>query len=248
MAKIKCIISYDGSNFSGYQIQPRKRTVQGELEQALSRMHKGKSVRVYASGRTDTGVHARGQTIHFETPYDITPYAWKKALNTLLPNDLYVQEAEQVSDSFHARFDVVEKEYRYIVFTEKEPDVFKRNYVYHFPYSLDLAPVREACTYLQGTHDFTTFSSAKATAKGSKIRTLFDVSCHEVGKELIFIFRGSGFLYNMVRIMVGTLLDIGQGKLDAAAIPKLFEKKDRRLAGVTAPPEGLYLWNVQYEK
>ncbi len=247
LKKIKCIVSYDGSLFSGYQIQPKKRTVHGELEKALTKMHKGSSIRVHASGRTDTGVHAIGQTIHFETHYDLTPTDWKNALNTLLPNDIYIQTAIEAPAHFHARYDVVEKEYRYVVRNEREPNVFKRNYAYHFPYPLDMEAVHAACRLFEGTHDFTTFSSAKATVKGSKERTLYEASCQQEGEELTFTFRGSGYLYNMVRIMVGTILDIGQGKRQVADIPMLFEKRDRRLASATAPAQGLYLWNVTYK-
>ncbi|EQB34560.1 MULTISPECIES: tRNA pseudouridine(38-40) synthase TruA [Virgibacillus] len=246
MVRVKCIIKYDGSQFSGFQIQPKKRTVQGLLEQALTKMHKGKPVRIQASGRTDSGVHAKGQTIHFDSPYDIPLYNWKQALNTLLPNDLYVKQVAFASDTFHARYDVVEKEYRYYVWNEKEPDVFKRNYAYFFPYSLNIEAIQEACGYLEGTHDFTTFSSAKASAKGTKQRTLYAVSCGKQGSEIEFIFRGSGFLYNMVRIIVGVLLDIGQGRRQPSDIHDLLAKKDRRLVGETVPPEGLYLWNVRY--
>ncbi|WP_106495470.1 tRNA pseudouridine(38-40) synthase TruA [Lentibacillus sp. Marseille-P4043] len=246
MEKIKCVISYDGSNFSGFQIQPKKRTVHGELEKALQKMHKGEHIRIQASGRTDTGVHAKGQTIHFETPFIIPEVNWKRALNTLLPGDLYVNDVEKVPTAFHARYDVIEKEYRYYVWNEKETDVFKRNYAYQFPYPLDIKVMQEACSYLEGEHDFTTFSSAKATTKGSKVRTLYQLSCEKHGSEIEFIFRGSGFLYNMVRITVGVLLDIGQGRRSASDIPFLIEQRDRQLVGETIPPQGLYLWRVRY--
>ncbi|MBR7795381.1 tRNA pseudouridine(38-40) synthase TruA [Virgibacillus sp. AGTR] len=248
MVRLKCIINYDGSQFSGFQIQPKKRTVQGALETALTKMHKGEYIRIQASGRTDTGVHAKGQTIHFDSAYDIPLYNWKQALNTLLPNDLYVKEVEYADDSFHARYDVIEKEYRYYVWHESEPDVFKRNYAYYFPYELDIRSIQAACDYLEGTHDFTTFSSAKATTKGTKERTLYQVSCEKKGSEIEFIFRGSGFLYNMVRIIVGVLLDIGQGRRQPADIMDLLAKRDRRLVGETVPSEGLYLWNVRYDE
>ncbi|MFD2210246.1 tRNA pseudouridine(38-40) synthase TruA [Virgibacillus halophilus] len=248
MSKIKCVISYDGSGFAGYQIQPGKRTVQGEIEKVLTKIHKGKPVRIYASGRTDSGVHALGQVIHFETDNIMSAASWKQALNAMVPHDIFIKDAMRVPDTFHARFDVVEKEYHYVVSRSKEPDVFKRHYAYHFPYTLDVGRVQRACSCFEGTHDFTTFSSAKSTAKGSKERTLFEVSCEEHGNELIFIFRGSGYLYNMVRILVGTLLDIGQGNMEAGDIPDLFAKKDRRLAGKTVPPEGLYLWHVVYDR
>ncbi|MBP1950037.1 tRNA pseudouridine(38-40) synthase TruA [Virgibacillus litoralis] len=248
MEKIKCIISYDGTNFSGFQIQPRTRTVQGELEKALTKIHKGEHIRVHASGRTDTGVHARGQTIHFETPFTLPPQNWKQALNTLLPADLNVYKVAVVPDSFHARYDVAEKEYRYYIWNEREKDVFKQNYMYQFPYPLDIQAMQYACRYFEGTHDFTTFSSAKATIKGSKIRHMYEVSCHKEGNQIEFIFRGSGFLYNMVRIIIGALLDIGQGRREPSDITDLLEKKDRRLLGETVPAQGLYLWQVKYEE
>lgn len=246
MVRLKCIIHYDGSQFSGFQIQPKKRTVQGVLERALKKMHKGEDIRIQASGRTDTGVHSFGQTIHFDSPFQIPENNWKTALNTLLPDDLYVQQAEIVPDGFHARYDVVEKEYRYYVWHQKERDVFKRNYFYQFPYQLNMEAIKEGCRYLEGTHDFTTFSSAKASAKGSRERTLYQVSCKKRGEEVEFIFRGSGFLYNMVRIIVGVLLDIGQGRKHPEDIPGLLAARDRRLVGETVPPQGLYLWQVKY--
>ncbi len=248
MEKIKCVISYDGTNFSGFQIQPKTRTIQGELEKALTKIHKGEHIRVHASGRTDTGVHAKGQTIHFQTPYTLPIDNWKQALNTLLPVDLNVYQVEVVPDSFHARYDVAEKEYRYYVWNEREKDVFKQNYLYQFPYSLDIQAMQEACSYFEGTHDFTTFSSAKATIKGSKIRHMYEVTCNKEGSQIEFIFRGSGFLYNMVRIIIGALLDIGQGRREPSDITNLLEKKDRRLLGETVPAQGLYLWQVTYEE
>lgn len=248
MQKIKCTLSYDGTGFSGFQIQPGKRTVQGELEKALTKIHKGQHIRIQASGRTDTGVHAIGQTIHFESPYTLPVYNWGRALNTLMPADLYITGVQKVPDAFHVRYDAIEKEYRYVVWNESEPDVFKRNYAYQFRPPLDIAAIKEACTYFEGTHDFTTFSSAKATIKGSKERTLYEVTCKQLGQEITFTFRGSGFLYNMVRIIVGVLLDVGQGKRKPSDITPLMEKKDRRLVGETVPPQGLYLWNVKYEE
>lgn len=247
MPKIKCIISYDGTHFHGYQVQPKKRTVQGELERVLEKIHKGEHVRVQASGRTDTGVHSRGQTIHFDTALDIPGNSWKKALNALLPDDLYVTHSEVASSDFHARYSVVEKEYRYFILNAVEPDIFNRNYMYHFPYKLNIDAIKEACHYLEGTHDFTTFSSAKATVKGDKVRTLFEVSCNQNGEKLEFVFRGSGFLYNMVRILIGTLLDVGQGRIRPEEMTAILESKDRSNAGKTAPAQGLFLWRVRYE-
>lgn len=247
MGKIKCVISYDGTNFSGFQIQPKQRTIQGELEKTLTKIHKGNPIRIQASGRTDKGVHAIGQTLHFETDLQLSEMNWKKALNTLLPSDIHVKDVQPVPDSFHARFDVIEKQYRYFIANEREIDIFKRNYVYQFPYQLDIEKMQAACKYFEGTHDFTTFSSAKTLIKGSKERHLYEVSCTKQNDQIEFIFRGNGFLYNMVRIMVGTMLDIGQGKLQPGDITKLLAMKDRQQTGDTVPPQGLYLWNVRYQ-
>src|SRR5699024_6138354 len=127
MQKMKCTIAYDGSNFSGFQIQPNKRTIQGEVEHVLMKMHKGKSIRIYSSGRTDTGVHAMAQVFHFETPLDVHASGWRRAMQTMLPSDIQVHQVERVDIAFHARFDAVEKEYRYFVLNRKQPDVFRRN-------------------------------------------------------------------------------------------------------------------------
>lgn len=246
MQRVVCVISYDGTNFSGFQIQPNKRTIHGEIEKALRKIHKGQYIPVQASGRTDKGVHSKGQVFQFDSPYELPETNWHRALNTLLPNDIYIQQVIMVPESFHVRYDVVEKEYRYYVWNEKDPDVFKRNYYYLFRHQLDVKEMQAACHYLQGEHDFTTFASAKATIKGSKVRTLSHVSCEQKGNKIEFIFRGNGFLYNMVRIIVGCLLDIGQEVRSPTDIPQLLAKKDRQLLGETVPPQGLYLWKVSY--
>src|SRR5690625_3718960 len=153
MKKYLCTITYDGTNFSGFQIQPHQRTIQGEIEQALKKMHKGKDVRIHSSGRTDTGVHALGQTFHFKSTIQIQTKNWTRALNAILPEDVYVKRVDEVPPPFHARFDVKEKEYRYFVRTDAEVNVFQRNYIYHYPKALDLASIKKACHYFQGTHD-----------------------------------------------------------------------------------------------
>lgn len=248
MERLKCTISYDGSGFAGFQVQPRQRTVQGMLEKALAKIHKGEAIRIQASGRTDTGVHAVGQVIHFDTPLTIPERNWKQAINTLLPDDVHISHVEQVSDSFHARYSVKQKEYHYMVLNRDEPDVFRQNYALYFPKSLNIEAIQAACEYLEGTHDFTTFSSAKSTVKGSKVRTLYRASCRKKGNDIEFIFRGSGFLYNMVRIMVSALLDVGVGKRNPEDIPVLLAAKERGKLGKTISPNGLYLWEVSYHE
>lgn len=246
MPKLKCTISYDGTNYAGFQIQPNKNTIQAEIEQALKKMHKGEFVRIYTSGRTDAGVHAKGQVFHFMTGLQIELPNWKKALNTLLPKDIYVHDVEDVPENFHAQYDAVEKEYRYYVLNSKEPDVFQKNYMYYHPYPLNITKMQNACKTFIGTHDFTSFCSMRSNVKGDKIRTIYEMNCDRNGDKIEFIIRGNGFLHHMVRIMVGMVIDIGSGKAQENSIEKALAKKDRREAGVTIPPEGLYLWEVTY--
>jgi tRNA pseudouridine38-40 synthase len=246
MKRLKCTLAYDGTNFSGYQVQPNCRTVQLMLEQALAKMHKDELIRVSASGRTDAQVHAVGQVIHFDTPLEIPLDHWKRALNSLLPNDITILNVENVDYSFHARFDVVKKEYRYMIHTGVQRDVFKRNYVYHYTYQLDYNAIKEGMLYLTGTHDFTSFCSAKTDVE-DKVRTIYEIDVIQNGNEVEFRFVGNGFLYNMVRIIVGTLLDVGRCSIKPHQIKDILKEKDRSLAGKTVPGHGLYLWKVTYD-
>lgn len=245
MQRYKCIVAYDGTGFAGYQVQPGKRTVQLEIEQALSKIHKGDSVRIAASGRTDAGVHARGQVVHFDSKLQIPGERFKKALNAMLPRDISILDASQVDMDFHARFTSVRKEYRYRISLSEERDPFLRDYAYHYPYRLDLEAMKEAAHYLQGTHDFTSFCSAK-TEVVDKVRTVEEIIFNTSEDELVIQFIGNGFLYNMVRIMTGTLLEVGSGKKAPAEMKGILAAKDRVQAGKTAPGHGLYLWKVDY--
>jgi len=245
MQRYKGIVVYDGSGFSGYQIQPNGRTVQEELEKALRKMHKGDAVSVTASGRTDAGVHAKGQVIHFDSTLQLSSERWVIALNGLLPDDISIMQVAAAPSSFHARFDATGKTYKYVVYTGSVRDPFKRHYAAHHPYGMDIVKVKKAANFLLGTHDYTSFCSAK-TDKANKIRTVSAIDIEQSSDEIIFTFTGNGFLYNMVRIMVGTLLDVGSGKLVLHSIPSILEGRDRTLAGKTAPAEGLYLWEVYY--
>lgn len=245
MQRFKCKIAYDGSSFSGYQIQPNKRTVQGEIENTLQKLHKGELTKVFASGRTDAGVHAKGQILHFDSPLNIPEHKYRIALNSLLPEDISILEVEKADEAFHARFSVTGKEYRYFVYTGQVRDPFSRKYAYHFPYPIDLAAIRSASQHLVGTHDFTSFCSAKTEVE-DRIRELREIEVIEEENMVTFRFVGNGFLYNMVRILVGTLLQVGTGDIDGNQIPDILSKKDRIYAGKTAPPQGLYLWEVHY--
>ncbi|MFO6498593.1 MULTISPECIES: tRNA pseudouridine(38-40) synthase TruA [Bacillus] len=245
--RMKCTISYDGHLFFGYQVQPGKRTVQDELEKALKTLHKSKErIPVVSSGRTDSGVHAVGQTIHFDSTLSIPEAKWPYALNALLPDDITVNKAEAVDEQFHARFSAKRKEYRYLIDRGRHADVFKRHYAYHVPYELDTEKMKEASDYLIGTHDFTSFCAVKTDVK-DKVRTIYELEWSETDDGLQMRIVGSGFLYNMVRIIAGTLLDVGTGKFSPDDIGKMIAAQNRDAAGRTAPAHGLYLWNVIYD-
>jgi len=241
-----CVVSYDGTNYAGYQIQNNGITIQEKIEKALKVLHKGKEIQAIASGRTDARVHAVGQTFHFDTTLTIPEENWKRALNAQLPKDIFITSVHQVVDDFHARYDAIVKEYRYFVLNRKDPDIFVRNHRTHVREYLDINAMQEACTYIEGEHDFSAFCSAKTDVKGSKVRTVYQASCQKDGDQVIFIFKGSGFLYNMVRILVGTLVEIGKGERHASSIQETINSKDRNEAGKTAPPQGLFLWEVTY--
>jgi tRNA pseudouridine38-40 synthase len=246
MPRYKCIISYDGSGFSGYQVQPNKRTVQSVLEAMLTKMHKGEPVKVFASGRTDAGVHAKGQVIHFDSPLHIPEEKWGRALNSLLPGDISVLSAVAVDESFHARFEAKGKEYRYKLHLSSKRDPFLRKFAYQYPYRLDLNAMEQASKFFLGTHDFTSFCAAKTEVE-DKVRTIKAVDFSRENEMLTIRFVGNGFLYNMVRILVGTLLEVGSGERSPEDIQTILEQKDRTFAGKTAPGHGLYLWEVFYE-
>lgn len=246
--RLKAIIAYDGTRFSGYQIQPDRRTIQGKLEAALTKMHKGKRVKVIASGRTDQGVHALGQVIHFDTNLSIPIQNWRRALNTMLPDDIMVKDIQEAAEDFHARYDAVEKEYHYLIWNDQEKDIFKRNYSHYVPESLNIEAMQQAGRYLLGTHDFSAFCAANSTVKGDKIRTITAIDIGKDNNQIQIRVKGTGFLYNMVRIIVGTLIEIGKGDRTPACIEEIIAGKNRKKAGKTAPPQGLYLWQVMYNK
>jgi tRNA pseudouridine38-40 synthase len=245
MQRFKVTFSYDGTGFAGFQLQPRQRTVQGELEAVLTKLHKGKPSKVIGSGRTDAGVHAKGQVVHFDSEIDMGLSKWLIAFNTNLPADIVILNVEKADESFHARYNTTGKEYRYLVHLSSKGDPFVRNYAYQFRYKLDIQAIKESVNYLIGTHDFTSFCSAK-TEMQNKVRTIEKIELVQEGEQLMFRFVGNGFLYNMVRILVGTLMEVGAGRKTPESIPGILEGKDRNLAGKTAPAHGLYLWEVYY--
>lgn len=240
-------ISYDGTNFSGYQKQPRERTVQSELEKALKEINGGKKVDVHASGRTDAGVHALAQRVHFDLETKITSEKLTKALNSLLPDDIFVRKTEEVSDDFHARFSAIGKEYIYRI-NMGEYNPLERNYVYQYNKKLDVAEIERAMKYLEGTHNYKSFTKAD-DEKEDYVRTISQTNLIRDSKNANMItlaFVGTGFLRYMVRNIVGTLIEIGEGKRKSEEIITILQKEDRKEAGKTANAEGLYLKNVFY--
>lgn len=248
MVRYKAIIAYDGTNFNGFQKQPNGRTVQEEVEKTLQKMANGKEITVFGSGRTDAGVHAIGQVIHFDYPEERPLERMRFALDTQLPEDIAVRQVEIVSEEFHARYLVKEKTYQFRMDIGKPRSPFRRHYASYYPYPLDLGKIQRALPDLLGTHDFTSFCASGSSIE-DKVRTIYEakMEVNETKDELLFTFRGNGFLYKMIRILVGTLLKIGNGRLPEDSIPAIIAKKDRNAAGPTAHPEGLYLYEVKYE-
>ena len=240
-------IAYDGTLFSGYQKQPRERTVQGELEKALKEINGGKKVTAHASGRTDAKVHAMAQKVHFDLDTKITVDKLEKALNSLLPEDIYVKKAEEVNDDFHARFSAIGKEYIYIL-NMGEYNPLERNYVYQHNKKLDVVEMERAMKYLQGTHNFKSFTKADEE-KEDYVRTISQTNLIRDTKDvnkITLVFVGTGFLRYMVRNIVGTLIEVGEGKRRSEEVIDILRKEDRKVAGKTANAEGLYLKNVFY--
>lgn len=247
MKRVKAIVAYDGTNFAGYQSQPGLRTVQSEIDKALVKIHKKRPVHSVASGRTDAGVHANGQVIHFDTELTLPLESWRRALNVLLPTDIRVIETHFVTEDFHARYSAKGKTYLYKWSYSNVHSPFDRNYSVHLGHlNPDIEKMQEAAVHLLGTHDFTSFCSAK-TATTNKVRTIRNLTIERQGEYLVMTVEGNGFLYNMVRTIAGMLLAVGRGWDQPDDVKRILEACDRNAAGKTAPAHGLYLENVTYE-
>lgn len=236
--------SYDGANFNGYQIQPGLRTIQEELENAVSYLNKQTKTSVQSSGRTDKGVHAINQVAHFDLDVCIPLDKIKRGLNSNLPEDIYVYKVKQVSNSFHARFSVKKKEYIYKI-NIGEYNPLDRNYVYQYNKPLNLEKMRKAITYFEGTHDFTSFVCSEEK-KDNKVRTIYKTGIKKRGQIVEISFQADGFMKYQVRNMVGLLIYIGNEKKEVLDVTKILKAKDRTKAVKTAPAEGLYLKKVWY--
>lgn len=239
------VVAYDGRNYHGWQRQKGATTVQGVLEEGIQRMT-GHPVTLIASGRTDAGVHALHQVCHFMTRSSLDPKAIRRGLNALTPADIYIKETADAPLDFHARYSAVSKTYEYRVLNREHPDVFLRFYTWHIPLELDLAQMQACLPMLVGRHDFSSFRSS-GSGKTDPVRHMMRAELHQAEEGILkFIFVADGFLRHMVRNIVGTLMDVGLGKIGADGFLKILHGRDRRLAGIKAPPQGLFLTMVHY--
>ncbi|AJY77696.1 tRNA pseudouridine(38-40) synthase TruA [Paenibacillus beijingensis] len=237
-------LSYDGTNYNGFQTQPAGNTVQDLIEAAIEQLT-GERLKITGSGRTDAGVHARGFVFNFYTNSQIPVKRWALALNSRLPHDIVVLDAAEVDDDFHSRRCAKRKTYRYSIDRSKFRDVFVRHTHFHHPMPLDVPAMRQALKHLLGTHDYTSFTSTRST-KQSHVRTIFEAHLVEEGPMLHLYITGSGFLYNMVRIITGTLMWVGEGKMQPDDFARILQARNRSCAGPTAMAHGLTLWQVEY--
>lgn len=246
MRNIKLIIEYDGKNFAGWQTQPSKISIQGEIIKAIKEIT-GEDVELNASGRTDAGVHALGQVANFKTNTNIDISKIPYAINSKLPNSIVIKSAEEVEERFHARYNCKGKTYRYIINNSEFPSALNRYREFHVPQKLDIQKMKEALKLFEGTHDFKGFKSSGGNQKKTTVRTLTKCELIEADNRIIIELSGDGFLYNMVRIISGTIVDVGLEKIKLEDIQKIIEFGDRKLAGRTLPPHGLYLVEVRYD-
>ena len=244
MKRVKLVVSYDGTAYGGSQRQKNTRTIQQTLEEALRRVLKEKTWLSFA-GRTDAGVHAEGQVATFTTHRKIPLQGLRRALNAMLPKDIVVRSVAEVPVSFHPRFRPSLKEYRYTIWNHPVPTPFLREYTFHVPHPLNLAAMRKAARLLVGKHDFKSFQ-ASDKKKRSSVRTLRRLSVRRKGPLIQMSFQGNGFVYHMVRNIVGTLLDVGRNRSAPEEIFRILSQRDRRLAGPTAPAKGLCLISIYY--
>ena len=243
----RCLVQYDGTNYEGWQKQNHtEETIQGKLEKAVEKIT-GEKVNVIGAGRTDSGVHASGQRANFHLQKEKNPFVLERELNEILPDTINICEMEKTEENFHSRFDAMEKEYIYRVRTDFHKNVFDRRFVWQYGKTLDAAAMKEGAARFIGTFDFTSFCGNKRMKK-SKVRTIYSLDVKEMEGELHLVFRGDGFLQGMVRIITGTLVEIGEGKKKPEEIPLIFKALNREAAGFTAPPQGLTLAFVRYKK
>ncbi|MGM0439494.1 MAG: tRNA pseudouridine(38-40) synthase TruA [Chlamydiota bacterium] len=246
--KYKLITSYDGTNYSGWQVQDHQVSIQGKIEESLATIIRQK-VRVIGSGRTDTGVHALEQTAHFTSENPLSTSKVLRSLNSLLPHDIRILSIEEADPDFHAQYSAHNKTYYYHLHLDPVANPFTYKYRHQVKYPLNLDMLREGAQLFIGTHDFTTFANKayQGSAARNPVRTIFRIDAIEEEGGVRLEFQGNGFLYKMVRNITGTLLEVARGKLPPTAIPKLLKAKDRQLAPMVAPARGLFLAKVSYD-
>lgn len=246
MRNIRLTVEYDGTAYSGWQKQPQAPTVQGTLEERL-KLISGHPVDLLVAGRTDAGVHGLGQTANFHTRSPLPVARIHQVLNQLLPHDIRIVKAQEVPANFHATYHALAKLYRYVIRNTKDYTVFDRNTYHHLRLPLNLAAMREAARHLTGTHDFTAFRGALGKRANPK-RRLMKIEVKKKGADVLLEFTGESFLHQMVRILSGTLVYVGTGKIKPEEIPAILKSKDRKKAGPTLPPNGLFMVKVSYPK
>ncbi|WP_425445953.1 tRNA pseudouridine(38-40) synthase TruA [Dethiothermospora halolimnae] len=244
MRNIKLTIQYDGTNYYGWQIQPNVVTVQQKVQDAIIKITKEK-IKIHGAGRTDRGVHGLGQTASFYTNSNIPADKIKFALNSMLPDDIAIIDSQDMDKNFHARYSAKGKIYKYRIYNNKIRSPIFRNYSYHVPYDINYDKMKKASEYFLGEHDFIAFMASGSKVKDT-FREIYDINFEKRDNIIDITFKGNGFLYNMVRIIVGTLLDVGKGKIEGKEILHIIKSKNRNNAGPTAKPQGLYLKKVLY--
>lgn len=244
MRNIKLIIEYDGTNYGGWQKQKNNRTIQEEIEKSIFKITK-ENVDLTGSSRTDAGVHAKGMVANFKTNSKLPSNKYREAINTKLPDDIAIVKSEEVDEDFHARYCCKGKMYSYTIINREEKVALGNNYVYHVKENLNYSLMREACKYFVGTYDFKAFKSSGSSVKTS-IRTITKLEILKEDNKFKVYIAADGFLYNMVRIIVGTLIEVGKEKIDVSDIKQIIIEGDRRKAGPCIPPNGLILEEVYY--
>lgn len=243
--RIKLTIEYDGTSFCGWQIQLNGVSVQGTITEAIKKIT-GEDVKLIGSGRTDSGVHAEGQIAHFDTNSSVPPEKFASALNAVLPDDVKIRKSEKAADDFNARFSAKRKTYEYRMYVSEYSKPLKCRYAVWVNYPLDVKKMNDAAQAFVGTHDFRCFLAANSSVE-STVRTIYRAEVGKRGDEIVFSVTGNGFLYNMVRIMAGTLVAVGGGKITAEDVEKIINGKDRNAAGKTMPACGLTLKSAEYD-
>ena len=245
MRNIKLTIEYDGKDFNGWQKQPNKLNIQGTIEQAITKIT-GETVELNASGRTDAGVHAIGQVANFKTNSNIPIEKFPIAINTNLKKSIRIKSAEEADEKFHSRLSCKRKTYRYIINNSEIESAIYRNLEYHISNKLDVSKMQKAAKFFEGEHDFKAFK-ASGTSSKSSVRTIYEANVYKIENKIYIELTGNGFLYNMVRIIAGTLIEVGLNKIEPEYILDIIKEEKRELAGRTLPPQGLYLLKVEYQ-